>query len=74
MTQSALERNPDIHFINTSTFYGPLNVRINGVWLFTCIHTYISPNFWKHTSKRSRIFAQEPGDSQVSGYCGEKET
>ena len=31
MIQSALERNPDIHFINTGTFYGPLNVRINGV-------------------------------------------
>ena len=33
---------------------------------------YIYPNFWKHTSKRARIFAQEPGDSQVSGHCGEK--
>ena len=34
MTQFALERNPDIHFINTCTFYGPLSVRINEVWLF----------------------------------------
>ena len=34
MTQFALERNPDIHFINTGTFYGPLSVRINEVWLF----------------------------------------
>ena len=34
MAQSALERNPDIHFINTGTFYGLLSVRINGVWLF----------------------------------------
>ena len=34
MTQFALERNPDIHFINTGTFYGPLRVRINEVWLF----------------------------------------
>ena len=31
MTQFALERNPDIHFINTGTFYGPLSVRINEV-------------------------------------------
>ena len=29
--------------------------------------------YHKHTSKRTRIFAQEPaGDSQVSGHCGEK--
>ena len=34
MTQSALEQNPDIHFINTGTFNGPLGVRINEVWLF----------------------------------------
>ena len=34
MTKFALERNPDIHFINTGTFYGPLSVRINEVWLF----------------------------------------
>ena len=25
-----------------------------------------------HTSKWTRIFEQEPGDSQVSGHCGEK--
>ena len=31
MAQSALEQNPDIHFINTGTFYGPLSVRINEV-------------------------------------------
>ena len=31
MTQSALEQNPDIHFINTGTFNGPLGVRINEV-------------------------------------------
>ena len=31
MTQFALQRNPDIHFINTCTFYGPLSVRINEV-------------------------------------------
>ena len=34
MAQSALEQNPDIHFINTGTFYGPLSVRINEVSLF----------------------------------------
>ena len=34
MAQSALEQNPDIHFINTGTFYGPLSVRIKEVWLF----------------------------------------
>ena len=34
MAQSALEQNPDIHFLNTGTFYGPLSVRINEVWLF----------------------------------------
>ena len=31
MTQFVLERNPDIHFINKGTFYGPLRVRINEV-------------------------------------------
>ena len=35
MTQFALERNPDIHFINTGTFYGPLSVRINA--RFDCL-------------------------------------
>ena len=34
MAQSALEQNPDIHFINTGTLYGPLSVRINEVSLF----------------------------------------
>ena len=28
--------------------------------------------FLKTYSKRTRIFAQELGDSQVSGHCGEK--
>ena len=35
MAQSALEQNPDIHFINTGTFYGPLSVRINA--RFDCL-------------------------------------
>ena len=34
MAQSALEQNPDIHFINTGTFYGLLSVRIKEVGLF----------------------------------------
>ena len=37
----------------------------------TC-HHISSRNFCKHTSKLTRIFAQEPGNSQVSGHCGEK--
>ena len=38
-------------------------------FLWHCL--IIKRHFWKHTSKRPRIFAQEPGDSQVSGHCGE---
>ena len=31
-----------------------------------------SKEFLKHTSKRARLFAQKPSDSQVSGHYGEK--
>ena len=40
--------------------------------LANSVYCISSPNFWKHISKRTRIFAQEPGDSQFSGHCGEK--
>ena len=49
--------------------------------IHTYIHTYIHTDrqtdrhlakFLKTYFKTGQIFAQEPGDSQVSGHCGEK--
>ena len=41
-------------------------------FLWHClIIKWTSSRVFENTSKRPRIFAQEPGDSQVSGHCGE---
>ena len=41
-------------------------------WSLKIIKSIYLADFWKRTSKRTRISAQEPGDSQVSGHCGEE--
>ena len=45
-----------------------LKGKLNISWL---LDIYIA-EFWKHTSKWARIFAQKPGYHQVSGHYGEK--